>query len=267
MEREEVEHAIRAAAAVTNEKELIIIGSQTIHGLKQDLPSDLLESQELDCYAPQAPEKYALIDGALGEGSRFDETFGYYVDGVSPNTATLPRGWESRTVPFESANTGGAEARMLEVHDLAIAKYVAGRKKDLEFLQHLAEYGLIQARVVEERLGSTSILETHRHRIRQQAKKHFSKAERIRILGEKVRGRLGKGGNPRGAVQASGTIDVQVVTEHRTQSLGTVETGADMALVLMWAGRMKPTEVPEYKKTLELERLEQMQRARARIPG
>lgn len=114
MERAEVEHAIRAAAAVTNEKDLIIIGSQTIHGLKQELPSDLLESQELDCYAPQAPEKYALIDGALGEGSRFDETFGYHVDGVSPNTATLPRGWESRTVPFESANTGGADARMLK---------------------------------------------------------------------------------------------------------------------------------------------------------
>lgn len=89
---------------------------------------------------------------------------------------------------------------MLEVHDLAIAKYVAGRKKDLEFLQHLAEYGLIQAKVVEERLGSrsTSIPETHRHRIRQQAKKHFSKSERIRTLGEKVRGRLGRGGAIRG---------------------------------------------------------------------
>ena len=96
MTRTELEHIIRAVAAITNEKELIVIGSQAILGQYPDAPKKLLVSDEADIYAPRRPELSDLIDGALGELSRFETTFGYRADGVGPGTATLPRGWKDR---------------------------------------------------------------------------------------------------------------------------------------------------------------------------
>jgi hypothetical protein len=43
----------------------------------------------------------------------------------------VPAAWESRLVLFENPNTAGARGWCLEVHDLAIAKLVAGRERDL----------------------------------------------------------------------------------------------------------------------------------------
>lgn len=70
MEREELEHLIRAAAEVTHEYEFIIIGSQAILGAIPDSPAELKMSMEADIYARNAPEKSDLIDGALDQASR-----------------------------------------------------------------------------------------------------------------------------------------------------------------------------------------------------
>lgn len=43
MRRTELEHIIRAAAAITNEYELVIIGSQSILGAVPDPPATLVE--------------------------------------------------------------------------------------------------------------------------------------------------------------------------------------------------------------------------------
>ena len=64
MTRQELEHIIRAAADVTNQKELIIIGSQAILGQYPNAPEELLISMEADVYAPKAPELSNFIDGA-----------------------------------------------------------------------------------------------------------------------------------------------------------------------------------------------------------
>ena len=49
---------------------------------------------EADIYPLQAPELADLIDGAIGELSFFHEHFGYYAQGVGPQTARLRRGWQ-----------------------------------------------------------------------------------------------------------------------------------------------------------------------------
>jgi hypothetical protein len=58
-----------------------------------------------------------------------------YAQGVGPETAVLPDGWRDRLVAVRNANTRGATGLCLEVHDLAVAKAVAGREKDGEFLR------------------------------------------------------------------------------------------------------------------------------------
>ena len=62
MRRHELEHLIRAAAAVTNEYEIVVIGSQSILGAVADPPAALLQSMEADCYPLKQPELADLID-------------------------------------------------------------------------------------------------------------------------------------------------------------------------------------------------------------
>ena len=92
MTRTELEHLIRAAGAVVGTDELIIVGSQAILGAHPDASPELLVSREADMYPRQEPEKSDLIDGSIGEGSPFDQEFGYYAHGVGPETSVLPVG-------------------------------------------------------------------------------------------------------------------------------------------------------------------------------
>ena len=79
MKRQEIEHLIWAAGAITESDEIIVIGSQSILGA---YPDALLRSREADLIPVQHPERWNLVDGVLGELSPFDETFGYFADGV-----------------------------------------------------------------------------------------------------------------------------------------------------------------------------------------
>jgi len=41
------------------------------------------------------------IDGAIGEGSEFHATKGFYAQGVGPGTAVLPDGWLDPRMPLD----------------------------------------------------------------------------------------------------------------------------------------------------------------------
>jgi hypothetical protein len=139
----------------------VVIGSQSILGQFPNAPIALCASMEADVYPLNRPERADLVDGSIGEGSFFHEQYGYYAQGVSESTAVLPAGWKKRLVRVRNANTGGTEGLCLEVHDLAISKYVAGRDKDLEFTRALARHGMTRqptllARAAATRLGAAT---------------------------------------------------------------------------------------------------------------
>lgn len=144
MKIEQLEHIIRAAAAIADDDELIIIGSQSILGAHPNAPESLLVSAEADVYPRNHPERADLLDGTIGELSPFHETFGYYAQGVSPDTATLAEGWEDRLIPIKTPATRGATGWCLHPHDLALAKLAAGREKDLRFVAEMARAQLLQ---------------------------------------------------------------------------------------------------------------------------
>ena len=143
MKRSDLKHILRAAKGVTGELEFVVIGSQSILGPFPDAPRVLRESLEADLYPRARPELAELIEGSLGRYSQFNLTFGYYADGVSPTTATLPKGWEERLVKLANENTGGAIGWCLEPHDLAFSKLVARREKDLAFVSALLRHNLV----------------------------------------------------------------------------------------------------------------------------
>ena len=99
MRRSELEHLIRAASEITNEYELVVVGSQSILGAVPSPPAALTVSNEADIYPLRHPELAELIDGAIGEDSPFHTHYGYYAQGVGPNTAILPKGWQDRLAP------------------------------------------------------------------------------------------------------------------------------------------------------------------------
>ena len=76
MTRQQLEHIIRAAADLTGQSKLIVIGSQAIPGQYPDAPGELLVSMEADIYAPDAPELSDYIDGAPGPDTLFDRPTG-----------------------------------------------------------------------------------------------------------------------------------------------------------------------------------------------
>lgn len=98
MRREHFEHVVAAAANVVGEDEFVVIGSQAILGPYPDAPAALLRSMEADIYPVGHPGKADLVDGALGDGSPFHRSFGYYAHGVGPETAKAPSGWRERLI-------------------------------------------------------------------------------------------------------------------------------------------------------------------------
>lgn len=157
MRRSDLEHLIRAAGKIAGSGELVIIGSQAILGQFPEAPDTLLRSMEADLYPLSHPELADKVDGAIGEGSRFHQTHGYYAQGVGPDTATLPKGWQRRLIRIENPNTGGSAGLCLEVHDLAISKYAAGREKDLEFTRELARHRMTDKKTLLARAKITRL--------------------------------------------------------------------------------------------------------------
>src|SRR5438045_3387028 len=102
MNRSQLEHILRAAAAIVDERDIVVVGSQAILGQFPDASATLLASIEADVFPRHASAKSILIDGAIGELSTFHQTFGYYAHGVDETTATLPPGWQERLVPIRN---------------------------------------------------------------------------------------------------------------------------------------------------------------------
>lgn len=158
MKKSQVDHILRAAVEHTGgERKFIIVGSQALHGTYPDLVDDIATlSREVDLYIP-GKERITELLNAIGEGSRFHETFGYYADPVGEKTAVLPKGWKARLVTLSPGDTGGAVGLCLDPHDLAISKYVAGREKDREFTFGLVRRGLLDRESLMERLAGTKM--------------------------------------------------------------------------------------------------------------
>ncbi len=157
MNRDQLEHIVRACGGITGATEFVLIGSQAVLGQFPGARDALTQSVELDVFTWRDPLDAELIDGSIGEGSPFHKTFGYFAHGVGPETAVLPRGWKERLVPVRTPATAGATGWCVEVHDLAVSKLIAGRDKDLEWLRSLLAQKLADSARIANRLEDTDV--------------------------------------------------------------------------------------------------------------
>ncbi len=103
-----------------------------------------------------------LVDGSIGEASIFHETFGFYAQGMSLETAILPAGWESRLIRYETPATNGVVAWCLSLEDLFVSKALAGRPKDLEFCHSLVGLEAINQERVAAMITETAAPEPNK---------------------------------------------------------------------------------------------------------
>lgn len=152
MERKELEHLIRSASAIFGEVEWVVVGSQSILGQYPDADPVFKVSMEADIYARFQPTSSDMIDGILGEDSFFHDEFGYYAQGVGPETSVLPLGWEGRLTLIQNENTNQAKAYCIDVHDMAASKCYANREKDRDFIRELFKHEMIDFKIMQKRI-------------------------------------------------------------------------------------------------------------------
>ena len=165
MTRSNLEHIIPAAGTIADDADIIVIDSQAVLGRHPQADAALLVSREADVYPRNHPERSDLIDGSIGEGSPFDREFGYYAHGVGVETAVLPEGWQDRLVLVSGPNTRGVRGWCLDVHDLAVAKLVAAREKDLDFVRILVQRAYVSGDILTARMKKTALDSPYRQLI------------------------------------------------------------------------------------------------------
>lgn len=166
MTRSQLEHAIRAACDVSGDTELWVFGSQAILGQFPDAPEELRRSAEADVAPRNHPERAGSLDGPLGELSQFHRAHGFYVHGLSIDAATLPEGWQDRTIAVPGRGGHLSTGHCLDGHDLAASKLAAFREKDLRFVRILLAERMIQAPVLLERISRLPVAAETRERLR-----------------------------------------------------------------------------------------------------
>ena len=171
MRRDQLEHAIRTACQIIQHPEVIVVGSQAILGTydESQLPAEATMSIEVDIL-PMADTNAEtarladLIEGVAGEFSSFEELHGFSIDGVDLDTAVLPEAWRDRLVQVQNANTAAPAGSprftgwCLDKEDLCVAKLIAYREKDLNFVGALLDHDLVDLEVVILRLGTVAHL-------------------------------------------------------------------------------------------------------------
>lgn len=155
MNRLQLAHILRAASSVSNDLDVLVIGSQSILGSfdEDDLPAEATASIEADITFLDDPERLKAdeVEGAIGELSTFHLNFGYYAEGIHIATAILPAGWRDRLVGWDLRSSEPAHPRFLEPHDLAVSKLAANREKDRAFVDALIRTHLVDVPTLLDR--------------------------------------------------------------------------------------------------------------------
>lgn len=141
----DLERAIRSVSTHFQEDVVVVIGSQAaLVGLSWT-PDGMRNTKEIDLYLarvkqwearnPEELEASEEIAGIFGHDSEFHKSFGFYIDGVSINTARLPSGWQERTV-FREVKNGSVTVTAVapSLDDLIVSKLAALRPKDKDYI-------------------------------------------------------------------------------------------------------------------------------------
>ena len=157
MTKSELENLLRKAGKLARDHDFFLIGSQSLRGVCQSIPSDFPNTIEADLYPRHHPQAWSILREELGNRSKFFADNGYYLDCTDPALATLPDGWTERLIPFRTPRTGGVTAWCLEPHDLFVSKLVVWREKDQQFVRAMLRHNFVKSTMLLSRIEDLPI--------------------------------------------------------------------------------------------------------------
>ncbi|MEX2580369.1 MAG: hypothetical protein WD342_15025 [Verrucomicrobiales bacterium] len=148
-----LQHLVRAARSLAEDKSLLVLGSASLLATFPELgdpEAPLSSTYDADlCPEPFDELTAVMLDEALGESRAYYRRHGYHADILRDSVfETLPAGWRERLVPVPGVDS----TRALDPHDLAAVKVLVGRPKDLDLVSRLHAAGLLKRSLVRERL-------------------------------------------------------------------------------------------------------------------
>lgn len=158
MKREHLFKLFNEARRLTGHQDYVVVGSLSILGTQDEneLPREMSMSTDIDGYSRADPGRIHDASPDLGEGSRFHQENGYYLDPVSPSLPSLPEGWRAR---MNCLAQGGVNIWFLDPDDAAVSKYARSQPNDLRWIRAGVLAGLISLPKVKARLATTSFLD------------------------------------------------------------------------------------------------------------
>lgn len=154
---------------------VFVIGAAAAIPQLRERPGEVLtRTRDIDVILEVDERTINRVDFILGEGSNFDAQYGVYAQPVAFETPALaPVDWVSRTLALRC---GSVTALCMEIHDLALSKYGAGRPKDLEFTEALVRENYLERTVLLDRLPHVECDENVRELMRGRIKRDFQQA-------------------------------------------------------------------------------------------
>lgn len=151
---------LEAVFALVHPEDVTVLGSSALLACDPSLgesgqPLEL--SLDADLLVQPCDERQAgVLHEAIGEGSLYHQNYGVYADIMRPDVEeTFPEGWRSRRISMPDM----PRASCLDAHDVAAAKLVLGRPKDMTLLRALLARGTLDIETLRGRYGEMRLSE------------------------------------------------------------------------------------------------------------
>lgn len=161
MKSEQLYTLLLNAAKISGWTNLVVIGSQAIHGTVEDPEIDVVaRSPDADFYRPGGYPSDAMwehILSEIGQDSDYHIKNLVYAEAVPQDLVRLPLDWERRakTKTIGTITVGDSEVPVTvtfpDIYDLTVSKLSINRPKDIAFMQAVVEQGLVEQPQLEDR--------------------------------------------------------------------------------------------------------------------
>jgi hypothetical protein len=152
---------------------LVVVGSQALLVGWPNSPDEIRRSAEIDAYPanwemwqaamdrvapPGTPpaEVSEEINALAGDGSTFQDQWGFYIDGVNGQTSPLPTGWQERAVFKEIKNRHGAFVTIVAPcpDDIIVSKAMRLADKDISFIELYHKFRPLDPDLMAQRIAA-----------------------------------------------------------------------------------------------------------------
>ncbi len=161
MKSDQLYALLLSAAKISGWTNLVVIGSQAIHGTVEDPAMDVVfHSPDADFYRRGGYPSNAMwehVVAELGQDSDYHVENLVYAEAVPEDLARLPVDWEARaktkvigTITLDSVDVP-VKVTFPDIYDLTVSKLSINRPKDIEFMEAVVKQGLVERQELEDR--------------------------------------------------------------------------------------------------------------------